>query len=67
MQMGVVSHLSSLTPVLSRGINRHKIQYESDSAAIRRQFEDHGQIKTFFDLIHTRGMVFVTYVSRPER
>ncbi|KAF9507976.1 hypothetical protein BS47DRAFT_1332981 [Hydnum rufescens UP504] len=35
--------------------------YESDSAAIRRQFEDHGQIKTFFDLIHTRGMVFVTY------
>lgn len=37
------------------------IKYESDSTAIRRQFEEHGQIRTFFDLIHTRGMVFVTY------
>ncbi|KAF8333168.1 uncharacterized protein EI90DRAFT_637413 [Cantharellus anzutake] len=37
------------------------IKYESDSSAIRRQFEEHGQIRTFFDLIHTRGMVFVTY------
>jgi len=28
---------------------------------VRRQFEEHGEIKTFFDLISTRGMVFVTY------
>ena len=26
-------------------------------------FEEHGEIKTFFDLIGNRGMVFVTYVS----
>lgn len=26
-------------------------------------FEEHGEIKTFFDLIANRGMVFVTYVS----
>lgn len=30
---------------------------------MRRRFEDHGEIKTFFDLIANRGMVFVTYVS----
>jgi len=30
---------------------------------VRRSFEEHGDIKTFFDLIATRGMVFVTYVS----
>jgi len=29
-------------------------------------FEEHGDIKTFFDLIANRGMVFVTYV-RPQR
>lgn len=26
-------------------------------------FEEHGDIRTFFDLISGRGMVFVTYVS----
>ncbi|KIY46323.1 hypothetical protein FISHEDRAFT_47521 [Fistulina hepatica ATCC 64428] len=35
--------------------------YETDSQDIRRLFEEHGEIKTFFDLISTRGMVFVTY------
>lgn len=30
---------------------------------MRRQFEEHGEIKTFFDLISNRGMVFVTFVS----
>jgi len=38
-------------------------QYETNSDDVRRQFEEHGDIKTFFDLISTRGMVFVTYVS----
>lgn len=38
-------------------------QYETNSEDVRRSFEDHGEIKTFFDLIATRGMVFVTYVS----
>ena len=37
-------------------------QYETNSEDVRRQFEEHGDIKTFFDLIATRGMVFVTYV-----
>ncbi|QRV94801.1 RNA recognition motif protein [Ceratobasidium sp. AG-Ba] len=39
------------------------IKYETDSDSVRRQFEEFGEIKTFFDLISTRGMVFVTYVS----
>jgi hypothetical protein len=30
-------------------------------------FEEHGDIKTFFDLIANRGMVFVTYVSLKRR
>ncbi|KAJ7103126.1 hypothetical protein B0H15DRAFT_811057 [Mycena belliarum] len=37
------------------------IKYETNSDDVRRQFEEHGEIKTFFDLISTRGMVFVTY------
>jgi hypothetical protein len=41
-------------------------QYETNSDDVRRQFEEHGEIKTFFDLISTRGMVFVTYVSLHE-
>ena len=41
------------------------LQYETNSDDVRRQFEEHGEIKTFFDLISTRGMVFVTYVSWP--
>ena len=40
------------------------IQYETNSEDVRRMFEEHGEIKTFFDLIANRGMVFVTYVSR---
>ncbi|EKM83987.1 hypothetical protein AGABI1DRAFT_96937 [Agaricus bisporus var. burnettii JB137-S8] len=37
------------------------IKYETNSDDVRRQFEEFGSIKTFFDLISTRGMVFVTY------
>ncbi|KAF8504288.1 hypothetical protein BU17DRAFT_58208 [Hysterangium stoloniferum] len=37
------------------------IKYETDSNDVRRRFEEHGEIKTFFDLIANRGMVFVTY------
>ncbi|KAI6154016.1 hypothetical protein BKA82DRAFT_4096529 [Pisolithus tinctorius] len=37
------------------------IKYETNSEDVRRSFEEHGNIKTFFDLIATRGMVFVTY------
>jgi len=42
---------------------KHGIQYETNSTEVRRMFEDFGDIKTFFDLISTRGMVFVTFVS----
>ncbi|PBK76591.1 RNA-binding domain-containing protein [Armillaria solidipes] len=37
------------------------IKYETNSNDVRRSFEEHGDIKTFFDLISTRGMVFVSY------
>ena len=45
--------LSQLTPIS---------QYETDSREFRRKFEEFGEIKTFFDLISHRGMVFCTYV-----
>ncbi|TCD65469.1 hypothetical protein EIP91_002587 [Steccherinum ochraceum] len=35
--------------------------YETNSDDVRRLFEEHGEIRTFFDLISGRGMVFVTY------
>ncbi|KAF9786734.1 hypothetical protein BJ322DRAFT_1099219 [Thelephora terrestris] len=37
------------------------IKYETLSDDVRLMFEEHGDIKTFFDLIANRGMVFVTY------
>ena len=30
---------------------------------MRRRFEEFGEIKSFYDLVSSRGMVFVTYVS----
>jgi transcription initiation factor TFIID subunit 15 len=37
------------------------IKYETNSDDVYRRFASHGDIKTFFDLISNRGMVFVTY------
>ncbi|EJU02821.1 hypothetical protein DACRYDRAFT_115785 [Dacryopinax primogenitus] len=37
------------------------IKYESNGEAIRARFEEFGEIRTFFDLISNRGMVFVTF------
>ncbi|KAI0050627.1 hypothetical protein FA95DRAFT_1486941 [Auriscalpium vulgare] len=42
-------------------IRNIKASYETNSDEVRRQFEEHGEIKTFFDLIANRGMVFVTF------
>jgi hypothetical protein len=40
------------------------LQYETNTADVRGRFEEHGEVKTFFDLIANRGMIFVTYVRR---
>ncbi|KAH9920199.1 uncharacterized protein BXZ73DRAFT_52250 [Epithele typhae] len=37
------------------------IKASPTSDDVRRLFEEHGEIKTFFDLIGNRGMVFVTF------
>ncbi|KAH8922619.1 hypothetical protein BT69DRAFT_1220035, partial [Atractiella rhizophila] len=37
------------------------IKYETSAREVREKFERFGEIKTFFDLIANRGMVFVTY------
>ena len=37
------------------------VTFEVDIPAFRAEFEQFGAIKTFFDLIQRRGMVFVTY------
>jgi len=49
----ILEVLSHLTPFS---------QYETDSREFRLKFEEFGEIKTFFDLISHRGMVFCTYV-----
>ncbi len=43
-------------PVASRS------QYEADINWLRGEFERWGEIKTFFNLIEKRGMLFITYV-----
>ncbi|KAH7105153.1 hypothetical protein BKA62DRAFT_438382 [Auriculariales sp. MPI-PUGE-AT-0066] len=37
------------------------IKYETSSDDVRRRFEEFGEIKSFYDLVGSRGMVFVTY------
>ncbi|GHJ87174.1 hypothetical protein NliqN6_3576 [Naganishia liquefaciens] len=37
------------------------VNYGADSQQIRANFERYGEIKTFFDIIATRGMAFITY------
>ncbi|MBW0538062.1 hypothetical protein O181_077777 [Austropuccinia psidii MF-1] len=37
------------------------VKYETNSKEVREKFEQMGEIKIFFDLISTRGMVFITY------
>ncbi|GAB1526034.1 hypothetical protein RhiTH_009200 [Rhizoctonia solani] len=49
-----------MTPFMTALLNKES-NYETDSTSVRRQFEEFGEIKTFFDLIANRGMVFVTY------
>ena len=43
--------------------NSAPFQYETNSNSVRLQFEEHGEIKTFFEVIANHGMVFVTFVS----
>lgn len=38
-------------------------QYEADIDGLRASFDRYGQIKTYFDLVKQRGMIFITYVS----
>ncbi|OCF30763.1 hypothetical protein I316_07570 [Kwoniella heveanensis BCC8398] len=37
------------------------LQYEADSAALERSFASYGEIKTFYDRIKERGIVFITF------
>lgn len=37
------------------------MQFETDTRELRQQFEQYGEIKTFFDLVEKRGIIFVTY------
>jgi len=68
MILSSLSYQPSLPKFCSRRMNYTNLgrfiqQYETDSNDVRHRFEEHGEIKTFFDLISNRGMVFVTYVS----
>lgn len=37
------------------------VKYETNPMEVREKFDQMGEIKTFFDLIANRGMVFITY------
>lgn len=39
------------------------LQYSTDGGILKRKFAEMGEMKSFFDLISSRGLVFVTYVS----
>ncbi|KAI9636272.1 uncharacterized protein MKK02DRAFT_33502 [Dioszegia hungarica] len=38
------------------------VQYEADIDGLRASFDRYGQIKTYFDLVKQRGMIFITYL-----
>ena len=40
----------------------HYDQFEADSEGLRASFAGFGDIKTYFDLVKNRGMIFITYV-----
>ena len=44
---------------------RADIQFEAESDRLKLDFEQHGEIQSWFDMIKRRGMVFVTYVRPP--
>ncbi|PWY98896.1 hypothetical protein BCV70DRAFT_201681 [Testicularia cyperi] len=37
------------------------VQFETDSKQVKEQFEQFGEIKTFFDMVNKRGIAFITY------
>ncbi|KAL9716348.1 hypothetical protein Ac2012v2_000795 [Leucoagaricus gongylophorus] len=57
----LLKNASNVSDPAERSLSATSRRYETNSDDVRRQFEEFGSIKTFFDLISTRGMVFVTY------
>ncbi|WWD21604.1 hypothetical protein CI109_106090 [Kwoniella shandongensis] len=37
------------------------VSYDADPEQLRVQFATYGQIKTFYEMVHNRGMIFITY------
>ncbi|GAC98550.1 hypothetical protein PHSY_006144 [Pseudozyma hubeiensis SY62] len=44
-----------------RTIFVRSINFETDAEFVKQQFEQFGQIKTFFDMVNKRGIAFITY------
>ena len=42
------------------------MQFEADADRLRAAFAGYGDIKTYFDLVKNRGMIFITYVRLPS-
>jgi len=38
------------------------LQFEAEPERLKIDFERHGEVKSWFDMISRRGMVFVTFV-----
>ena len=55
-------HIGSYSKHLVCGTFQLIKQYEADSDALRVDFERFGPIKSYFDIVKNRGMVFITYV-----
>lgn len=43
------------------------LQFEADADRLRAAFAGYGDIKTYFDLVKNRGMIFITYVRFSSR
>jgi hypothetical protein len=56
----ISAYVPSLIPELELELIR---QFDADPEKLKIDFTSHGEIKSWFDMIARRGMVFVTYVG----
>lgn len=47
----------------SRTLFVRNLPFEANSDSLKGLFEKYGEIRKFFDLVRSRGLLFVTYVS----
>jgi RNA recognition motif-containing protein len=62
-QIDVTNPQRALLEAPSRTLFIRNIAYEADQAWLRSRFESFGQVRSYFEPPHKRGLLFVAYVS----